>query len=428
MATIEWYRANDAAKTNPVLISGAQGDTYNSTLADVGKYIFSKQGDAETNVIGPIETFPISSVSLTPLGVIDAEAMTFGANTGYTDPQGNAWTPNGATSWNVATENGRKVIQFTGSGFLSLRNTNAAVWKKLHDGTTDYTIIIKGRAGAVNSPNTIYGLLGSSAGTNTNRGVALSFDDRDSQSRNNAITYLIHNATSTTPGPVINAVALNKAAANREFCLVLTYKVAGTDNLNMYVNRSLAHTQTKTAAAPSTLNATYAMEVGAGGNGVIPLVGSINFVGIYSGIISETERKRIEGSRGITPDLPELNKNLQVIANNSRYNSFGTFAETPDADFYSCRSGSSHFQNGRVDVYKRPKSTKVWGGPLTIYTPGTLKDVRDPRIGVIGDKLIVWFITAERDPAKANYNNIDTWGYMTSTDGLVMYPQVSMLL
>lgn len=413
---IQWYRADDAAKTNPVLIAGADDEQYNSTLADVGKYIYSSNGGIQTNALGPIETFPLSSISLTPMAVIDAEAMALGSNSAYTDAQGNVWTPYGATSWNVAEENGRKVIQFTGTGFLSLRNTNTALWKKLHDGTTDYTIIIKGRAGAIANPNTIYGLLGSSAGSNVNVGIALSYDDRDSQSRNNAATFLIHNATSTTPGPVINAVALNSLPANTPVCLVLTWKAVGTSNLNIYVNRSLVSTQTKTSATPSTANPTYAMEVGAGGNGVIPLIGAINFFGVYEGIISETERKRVEGGRGIAPHLPEINRNLQVIADDGRYNSFGTIASTPDKDIYAFRSGSSHFENGRVDLMDYDRTTKVWSNRRTIYTPGTLKDVRDPRLGVLNDKLIIFFITAERDSTKPNYNNIDTWGYMTSTD------------
>jgi len=195
-------------------------------------------------------------------------------------------TPNGL--------NGLNVLSFNGSQWLTSVDT-AATWNFLHN-TNGSSIFAVWKAGNISDPNAIHGLMGNNAGLSGNTGFYILYDDRVSSSRNDrALTQVsrgvggnsaaqVQTADGAHPANVPTIISLisdpsNGTAANRGF---------------LRINRSLTQTNVDTSA-PVATNASFALQIGACGNNVLPLIGYIAEIVALASIASAKVRQQIEG-------------------------------------------------------------------------------------------------------------------------------------
>jgi hypothetical protein len=208
----------------------------------------------------------------------------FTQGTGGTQP---TFTQNGL--------NGRPVLSFNGSQWLTSINT-AATWNFLHN-TNGSSVFAVWKAGNVSDPNTLYALLGTSAIATANHGFSIFFDDRVTSLRNERLgTQTVRGVSGTTSGTNFTADLAhppntptlissvndpgNATAANR-----LSTKINGGAEIKNNI---------ETLAASSS-DASFTLQIGTGGNTVVPLVGYIAEIVILSSIATNTVRGKVEG-------------------------------------------------------------------------------------------------------------------------------------
>lgn len=171
---------------------------------------------------------------------------------------------------NTGTEqlNGIDVLQFVGGRYTS--DGAASVWKYLHDGTANIIFFAVAKFGTVSSPEATYGLLGTDGGSSANIGVSMYYDDAGAQED----AFQIENARGTGGNFRTLLVVANKITANTWHLIggrwdsnadVVTGEVDGVD---------IGGTPTGTGAL-TTSNPTNTLQLGAVGNSVVPLTGSV---------------------------------------------------------------------------------------------------------------------------------------------------------
>ena len=207
----------------------------------------------------------------------------FTQGTGGTQP---TLTPNGL--------NGRNVLSYNGSQWLTSVNT-AATWNFLHN-TNGSSVFAVWKAGNSGDPNAIYGLMGSNAAGSVNTGFYLLYDDRVSSSRNDV-------ALSQVSRGVVGQAAVNNPTASGVHpggTPVLISHIGDPGNGTaanrsiLRVNRSLTQANVD-VNAPVATNASFALQIGACGNNIAPLVGYIAEIVVLASVASTTVRQQIEG-------------------------------------------------------------------------------------------------------------------------------------
>ena len=190
--------------------------------------------------------------------------------------------------------NGLNVLSYNGSQWLTSVNT-AATWNFLHN-TNGQSVFAVWKAGNVSDPNAIYGLMGSNAAGSANTGFYLLYDDRVSSSRNDvALSQVsrgavgqaaVNNATASGIHPANTPVLIshisdpnNGTAANRSF---------------LRINRTLTQANVD-LNAPVATDASFALQIGACGNNIVPMIGYIAEIVVLASVASTTVRQQIEG-------------------------------------------------------------------------------------------------------------------------------------
>jgi hypothetical protein len=191
--------------------------------------------------------------------------------------------------------NGLPVLSFNGSQYLTSISATS-VWNFLHN-TNGSSVFAVWKAGNVANPNTLYGLLGTTAVASANIGLALIYDDRLSSSRNDRVICTIErgvgggstatNLSLDNAHPSNTPVILshigdpnNATAANRSFIRVNNGAV-------IQLNTSLL--------SPSASNASFTLQIGACGNNQIPMVGYIAEIVVFNSIVNDRVRQQVEG-------------------------------------------------------------------------------------------------------------------------------------
>jgi hypothetical protein len=166
--------------------------------------------------------------------------------------------------------------------------SSTATFKFLHDGT-DSSIYVVAEMGASSNPNAAYVLLGNNGASEWTIGATIWYDDRASIPRNNALVAVVARGQSGSVASLavgdawtpdafaalrIRIDADNGTAGNR-----LRYRF---DNCTDAGGNTVVN-------APSTANATYSLDIGAGGNSVSPMVGQIAEVLIYNRYLTAEE-------------------------------------------------------------------------------------------------------------------------------------------
>jgi hypothetical protein len=133
------------------------------------------------------------------------------------------------------------------------------------------------QAGTNSDPNAVYGLLGTNGGASANIGSYIVYDDRISSARNNRVVFLNTRGSAFATGlreVVFSDTADNVHPANAPVILTIISNPAASvaaDRLVVRINGS-AVTATNTFTNPaSSANASFPFQIGACGNGALPL-------------------------------------------------------------------------------------------------------------------------------------------------------------
>jgi hypothetical protein len=179
----------------------------------------------------------------------------------------------------------------------------------LHDATGS-SVFAVATFGTTADPNTAYGLYGNNGGsTSSNIGASVFYDDRASVSRNNALAHLIGRGLGSNPVSIQSFQDSTTAnAANVLVILGDPSNATLADRSLIAINGGAGQKANTSSETLSTSNPTFIFQVGALGNNVGPLAGSLAEFVIVSGVVSPTTRQRIEGylahKWGLTANLP----------------------------------------------------------------------------------------------------------------------------
>jgi hypothetical protein len=210
-------------------------------------------------------------------------------------------------TYSANTLNSRAVFTFNGSQWLTSTNT-ASTWNFLHN-TNGSTVIAVWKSGNNSNPNAAYALCGTNAGSASNRGSILFYDDRTASSRNNRIVGLV---TASAGNTVISNVSTDDAMpANTP---VIVYhggdpgNATAANRSSLQVNGGSAiATNTNTATATSS-DATFTLQLGADGNNTASLTGYVAEFIVLTSVASTEIRQKLEGylahKWGLTANLP----------------------------------------------------------------------------------------------------------------------------
>jgi hypothetical protein len=207
----------------------------------------------------------------------------------------------------TGTQNGLTVLGYSGSQYLTA--AAAANWTFLHNATGS-SIFVVCKPGTTATPNAGYAVLGTNNATSANVGYYLFHDNRDSVSRFSVLDV------AATRG--VAAQATSRILSGNGFWPVNAWGVMGiiSDPANATASARLSARLTGGAALEtnaftntlSTEDPISPLQIGAGGNNTSPLTGSIGEVVIVSGLISSSNRQKMEGylahKWGLAANLP----------------------------------------------------------------------------------------------------------------------------
>lgn len=175
--------------------------------------------------------------------------------------------------------NGLMTVNFDGNDYYN--NTDKPAFKFLHSGES--TVYIFGAYGSNANPNSQDMLMGNAASTSVNTGINISYDNRTG-----IATHAVraHAYKGDSQGSINNTGVFNRAL----FALVpsLTVVRANYNSADVCmdivtVNTDLISGGNSTRrTTPSVNNATYDLQIGAGGNNVSPMYGNMQEIVIYN--------------------------------------------------------------------------------------------------------------------------------------------------
>lgn len=209
------------------------------------------------------------------------------------DQSGNSLNASQATAANqpqiiLNHKNGHPTLYFDGTDFLEIASS-AASFNYFHQTTGSFSIV--GHPGIIANPNAIYTFFGNNGGTTAKTGIVSQWDDRGSQSRNDATLVTITRGTAATfvvDGRINNAIVANTYSLI-QVSLDLTNATAQLRH-QTYVNTATISSNTFTPSAVNIANATHNLQIGANGNGASFLVGYISEMSGNNTIVSSGDR------------------------------------------------------------------------------------------------------------------------------------------
>jgi len=200
------------------------------------------------------------------------------------------------------TVNGKPSAFFDGVNDAMNVASSEATYNWMHnltDANNDVLLLSVCQFGTSSNPNAIYSLLGNNAGTSTNIGFLMAFDDRASSSRNNSfLTQVTYGALGFF---VFLMVTADKILPNQ-----LNVVSANTNRSNTFesrafgfVNQTNSFNTNSSGGTPINSNATFNMQLGASGNSSLNLLGYFSELFLY--------RRQFLEFRSLT----QYNKDLQ---------------------------------------------------------------------------------------------------------------------
>ena len=171
----------------------------------------------------------------------------------------------------------RPSADFNGTQSLTV-NSSTALFNFLHDGNSGWVYHVA-EFGKIADPNSVYGLIGNSAASGSNRGIGIIYDDRVAVTRNNTISQDIY------PNPVRNLGANGICAAQQLHIITTQYdadNATAAQRAGFAINSGSLIRNNITTTAPNTSAASFNLQVGSVGNNIARLVGYISEVIIFN--------------------------------------------------------------------------------------------------------------------------------------------------
>jgi hypothetical protein len=247
----------------------------------------------------------------------DTVTLDSGRVSAWADKSGNGRTMSNSTSGSTqpdyitAGQNGRNLIRFSAASTQRLTAAATSTYNFLHDGTPT-TVLMAVKTGDSSNPNTVFGLLGSSAGSSLNIGAQVFYDDRTAlnSNLNDAFNCSVIRGVDGSFVATTSNIADYKDVflPNISSVITVTLDVANAtaaERLGFAQNNAtLVKANTETAAA-STSNATHALQYGCAGNNLGPFTGDFCEVLMYTRLLSDAElsaaRQYLYAKWAITP-------------------------------------------------------------------------------------------------------------------------------
>ena len=214
----------------------------------------------------------------------------------WADQSGNGYDATQGTSaarptYIASGLNGLPVVRFDGTDDVMSIPSSTSTFKFLHSDVS--TIFIVAKAGVVTDPNTRYGFLGTNGGGNTSVvGININWDDRASQSLNNAIRTGVTNGVGWRTLNTEN----NYFAANTFGILTVRTDPANATPLERSILNFNGGTDRKNNIENSTLstaNSAQDVAIGSGGASAFVLNGDIAEIIVYNRALNTSELAQV---------------------------------------------------------------------------------------------------------------------------------------
>lgn len=252
--------------------------------------------------------------------------------------------------------------------------------------------------GTSSNPDTAYGLCGNNATSSTNRGFAIYFEDRASLPTNNALTMLITLGSATF---FIDQV-FNTNVINPNTFIDLWMEVDKSqlqeNQVKLFINgQRVIVSNYVNSSSPSSSAPSFAMEIGATGNGVLGGVMVLKEITFQSGVMSESFRQGFITARmykyGIVPfassiDGINITSDWHLIDSLSESRYYLTnhlMQNNTNADVITSvfSDGVNHIfdDTKKVSVRKSTDKGRTWSSKTTAFDPAGGEGVGDPAAG-----------------------------------------------
>lgn len=273
-------------------VTNAPTDSLASGRWSVGEVFRAVKGDSwpfnfTPDALSPALWLDASDTStITESGGAVSQWDNKGSLGNFTQATGALQPTTGAT-----TLNGLNVVSFD-EAYLTSADT-ASAYKFLHDGTK-YIVAAAWKPGNTANPQGIYPLAGNNSSSSGQVGFSLNYDDNPVSSRNNVLQHGVFFGSSGNFN-VLNNSANNSIAANT---FSVTTLLADPDNATaanrseMFVNTGSAVKNNSATNSVSSSDPSFALDIGASGDGDFRLEGAIAEIVIVSGA-NATEENRI---------------------------------------------------------------------------------------------------------------------------------------
>lgn len=211
-----------------------------------------------------------------------------------------------ATAGGIILSGGRMVFD----GTKRLAHGTASFFNFLHTSSAGYTdvnhtVYFVVKPGTGSNPDAAYGIFGNNGASAGGIGWCLFFDDRVSQSRNNAARLLISKGTA---GFIIEFANDNVITPNvlQLICIEVDLAQAvQNDKVKIWVNNVLQSTTVTTfSTAISGSSATYVAQIGSGGNNVLPFIGEFSDIIIQNAIDLPSVRNNMNQALLLLNSIP----------------------------------------------------------------------------------------------------------------------------
>ena len=191
----------------------------------------------------------------------------------------------------ASVQNGLDGLRFDGSDDVMTVSGSASSLKALHAEDATFFVVLK--AGTTSNPDALYNILDTNAGSSSNVGFRLAYDDRVAVPTNNRINLFVTNGT----GNVSDNSANDLFAPNvYGLVSVVSRPTDGTaaNRSSIRKNGGTAVENNTDTSSVSTADSTYDLHLGGRGTNSAYLTGDICEIIIYNSALSDTDREAVE--------------------------------------------------------------------------------------------------------------------------------------
>lgn len=253
---------------------------------------------------------------------------------------------------------GRKEFVFDGNTVFQCSNTNA--FADIHKINTTLTFFFTGKIGTTSNPDAVYGICGNNGASSVNIGACIAVENRVSQPSIHGWRYFVtkgvsndfpinslwdHATFNTRQGICIRHAGANTVDISR--LLINAESVGPRDRIRSTANTAGGLGTPRTFSAS---NPTYMFEIGSVGNGALKLVGKIEELVIFVGLMTQTSAIEVIKGMRVAPSR-SVEVSIPIKIHTTLTNGYilgGTYAKKADRSktLFISSTGPNHFTAG----------------------------------------------------------------------------------